>query len=225
MTPDQNDKAIAEGSPPSYDESASYLKQRRPGPATAGEWYANDPQEKTMHFEYSPDPSKAFFIQDWVGMLKVKCFNVPALMVDGFFWGSANVIDEDGYYGISSIRREGKKPWVLSRYYFLKDLQEPPRWTAKLEITAVDFGIVQNFDLDRLSWKNVYYADAWTASGKPIYRFLHHQRDVQLGVRLSAVHQGPMEGHWPWPRRNVKNKEEDGEVPKIRRKWRHFLSE
>ncbi|KAH8161644.1 hypothetical protein CIB48_g6606 [Xylaria polymorpha] len=161
-------KATTEAPPPPYEALDSngkshhsvprYGRQQERGPAMSGKWYREDPQHPTIKFIYCLDPSRHWNSQEWSAFLLVKCSDVPCLMRDGFYWDSRNVIHEDGYITARAnwtsfdalFQREGED-WGGRRHYFLKDLQQPQRWIATLEVYGLHIETLYRFDLSQLS--------------------------------------------------------------------------
>ncbi|KAI0533376.1 hypothetical protein GGR58DRAFT_521618 [Xylaria digitata] len=204
----QETTAEIETSPPSYEDTCikpipgTYPLLQQPGPATSGKSYRENNERCSMWFGFCPDPSDKSLNQEWTAMMMVKYRDVPRLMREGFYWDCANVIREEGFVDkdLTDARcRQDRKRWATTRHYFLKDLQQPQRWVATIKIFALNPGTLYKFDLNRLSRENVQWATAVNQPRKLIYSW---QYDFP-GVWFNAVYDDtPMEGWWPWPRKN-----------------------
>ncbi|GAP91529.1 hypothetical protein SAMD00023353_3101400 [Rosellinia necatrix] len=183
-----------------------------PGPATGGRFYKADKQRPSILFGFCQDSSKFYATkrQQWVAIMEVKCFDVPRLMREGFYWDASNVIKEEGYieYGKAEPNADAGA-CALKRWYFLADTNQPRRWIASIAVTSLDIEILSNFDLGQLSRDNVRVAVAWNQNGEVIYGYQAHTPPDQLSSTTEAPMRCfnmiydtmPMEGLWPWPRK------------------------
>ncbi|TRX96170.1 hypothetical protein FHL15_002894 [Xylaria flabelliformis] len=200
--------AEIEASPPSYEDicprpmPGTYLLPAQPGLAISGKSYRENEQRLSMSFGFCPDPSNVSLNQDWVAILMVKCHNVPRLMREGFHWDAANVIREEAYvdqdFTFARFRQD-RKCWAGTRHYFLKDLQQPPRWIATIEVFALNQTTLFQFKLNKLSRETTKWATANNQSGHQIYHWHRGFPDSWFNVVYDDM---PMEGWWPWPKRN-----------------------
>ncbi|KAI0435938.1 hypothetical protein F4803DRAFT_573318 [Xylaria telfairii] len=174
----------------------------RPAPAVSGQSYLENEQRHSISFGFCPDPTDRTFNQDWAAVLMVKCSDVPRIMREGFHWGSDNVIKEEGYmdedFTCAYIRYDGKR-WAGTRHYFLKDLQQPLRWTGTIKVFALQPETLFRFNLGRLSSKTMQWAAAINKSGHRIYNWVY---GVPKGSYNLVYDNMAMKGSWPWPRMN-----------------------
>ncbi|KAI0817031.1 hypothetical protein GGR55DRAFT_693348 [Xylaria sp. FL0064] len=226
-----NDPELKFQIPVSVSENeATRHNQTEPGPAMGGTFYREDPQDISMVFKFCPDPSRPYRIDehDWLAGLEVKCPDVPRLMREGFHWDASNVIKEEGYVefnreypeeaGITKLGRiwqwffpvtvqESSRRIQGTRWYFLKDLNQPPRWAASVAVQAVDARILYNFDLSQLSRGLI--RSVW-ASDQFQHQIYGYRFDLPT-VRVNMIYDKmPMEGWWPWPRRENQGKAMNG---------------
>ncbi|KAH8166143.1 hypothetical protein CIB48_g2102 [Xylaria polymorpha] len=178
--------------------------QRQPRPAVSGTWLSDDSRPETIAFRYSPDPSKDAEVQDWEALLLAQCRDVPLLMGEGFYWGSDNVVNEDGFingsiHTMDQVQRMGTR-WTGSRHYYLKDLQQPPRWVAMLQVYAVLTETLHHFDLSQLSWNKITNGTAVDRADVQIYQYYHGKPDDCFNYIYGYI---PLEGDWPWPREDA----------------------
>ncbi|KAI1827297.1 hypothetical protein F4861DRAFT_402774 [Xylaria intraflava] len=205
--------ASAKASPPPYEGAASGSKhqqstpdcetQRQPGPAMSGHWYQEDAQPETIKFVFCSDPSRKLQNQEWKAMLFVKCSDVPLLMREGFYWSSDNVVSEDGYMRRNKDAQSNNGRESGVRYYFLRDLQQPQRWTAMIEVFATEYKRLCRFDLSELSQEKMYCALAMSQLGDHIYQYCAGQPQYCYNAIYNDT---PLEGQWPWPKMDVKGK-------------------
>ncbi|KAI0871589.1 hypothetical protein GGS24DRAFT_53759 [Hypoxylon argillaceum] len=194
-------------SPPSYEESRinpmpgmyPLLQQ----PVTRGSPYQESKLRPSISFGFCPNPSDLTRNQAWGALLMVKCDDVPRLMREGFHWDGANVIREEGYidrdFRYAHRRKDGKR-WASTRHYYLQDLQQPPRWVATIKVFALNPGTVCQFDLNQLSRESMQWATALNPFSR---HHIYNWDSWSPAVRFNAIYDDmPMEGWWPWPRKN-----------------------
>ncbi|KAI0445233.1 hypothetical protein F4803DRAFT_509023 [Xylaria telfairii] len=189
-----------------------HCRPSEPGPATGGQLYKENKQRPSVLFEFCPDPTRSFSLrcQDWVAHMEVKCFDVPRLMREGFHWDTSNVIKEEGYiqYGKDCPNLNSWKTAAL-RWYFLADTRQPQRWTAAIDVRTWDVDILYNFDLSRLSRQLIKSAAAYSQNQQLIYQYesyalpdTYYNRPERPMVGFNTIYDKmPMEGFWPWPRK------------------------
>ncbi|CAJ2511221.1 Uu.00g068460.m01.CDS01 [Anthostomella pinea] len=139
------------------------------------------------------------------------CEDVPRLMREGFHWTVANVIREEGFVEDSpALERgwngtKGGVPFLRSRHFFLRDLQQPPRWTAHLHARAPNDAILSSIRLEKLSVDTINVAAAWSLGSKLIYFYnIANPQDA-----FNAIYDDmSMEGWWHWPRKRQHPKAE-----------------
>ncbi|KAF2972296.1 hypothetical protein GQX73_g1304 [Xylaria multiplex] len=201
-------KARIETSPPSYEDTrimsipGAYPLSQQPGPATSGKSYRENKERRSMLFSFCPNPSDLSLNQDWVAVQMVKCCDVPRLMREGFYWDGANVIREEGFVDGDFTyidRRQDRKRWAGNRHYFLKDLQEPPRWISTIEVFALNWSTLYRFNLNQLSRENMRSLTAVNQSGDVIYRWKNGLPQLWFNAVYDDM---PLKGWWPWPRKN-----------------------
>lgn len=95
--------------------------------------------------------------------------------------------------------RYDRKPWARTRHYFLKDLQQPLRWTATIKVFALQPETLYRFNLSQLSSATIQWAAANNRSGHRIYNWLYGAPKEWYNLVYDDM---AMEGSWPWPRKN-----------------------
>ncbi|KAI0196551.1 hypothetical protein EV127DRAFT_494486 [Xylaria flabelliformis] len=200
--------AEIEASPPSYEDicpgtmpGTSPIPEQ-PGLAISGKSFRENEQRLSMSFGFCPDPSNMSFDQDWIAILLVKCRDVLRLMREGFHWDAANIIREEGYVDQDFTFAwflQDRKRWAGTRHYFLKDLQQPPRWVGNIEVFAQNQTTLFKFNLDRLSRESMKWAKANNQSGHQIYQWQYGFPGTWFNTVYDDM---PMEGWWPWPKRD-----------------------
>ncbi|KAI2617713.1 hypothetical protein GGS26DRAFT_596263 [Hypomontagnella submonticulosa] len=149
--------------------------------------------------------------QPWVGLLQVKCDNIPQLMREGFFWSLDNVLWEQGFLGsplyssswdqFDSDEGRNLREIGLSqrRSYFLRDIQhEPPRWIAHFQMYARSDEILARIRLENLRIENVFSAEAKASARQRLYKYLRCKPEASMNALYDNM---AMEGWWPWPKR------------------------
>ncbi|XXG96309.1 hypothetical protein Hte_002590 [Hypoxylon texense] len=186
----------------SYGEAVDRTTmQPTPGPARNGKFYFDLPQPSSISFSFRPDPMMDDEYQPWFGQLDVKCDDVPLLMREGFYCTTANIIQEEGFIDDITPDLYGSgnpdNPCTITRFWFLRDLQQPPRWVACLQVHAPNDGTLSRFRFENCSSDMVLVAKAWSLSNKLIYYFdaLNAQQCIN-----SIYDYMPLKGWWPWPK-------------------------
>ncbi|KAI0452878.1 hypothetical protein F5B21DRAFT_515718 [Xylaria acuta] len=197
---------------PTSASEAIHCQPSGPGPATGGRFYKEDKQRPSLVFKFCPDPSRFLTpsCQDWVAFLEVKCVDVPRLMREGFHWDASNVIKEEGYIEYGK-KNPNINAWTVAsaRWYFLTDTHQPRRWIASLDVRASDVNILYNFNLSQLSRELVRSVWAENRNRQQIYGYRSYTRRDRLYNAAESPMIGfnmiydkmPMEGFWPWPRK------------------------
>ncbi|KAI2623086.1 hypothetical protein GGR54DRAFT_596552 [Hypoxylon sp. NC1633] len=206
-----------QGPPPAYGEvldkatkqNATALQIKpTPGPARNGRVYNDVPGESSVIFWFESKPTCSMDKQykPWFGQMDVKCSDVPLLMREGFYWTTENVIREDGY--IDNILPErallnlGKpnNPCTMTRVWTLQDLQQPPRWTACLQVHAPGIEVLTGIRLENWTVDMVRSAYAWGLAKKLIYQY-----DVaKPRLSFNSIYDDtPLKGWWPWPKEDL----------------------
>ncbi|KAI1776931.1 hypothetical protein F4818DRAFT_440326 [Hypoxylon cercidicola] len=204
----QMDGHGSRGPPPTYGEAAdnnthqsaaSILIRSTPGPAGNGKLFLDVPGEPSITFTFLPESTMDIRSQPWCGKMDVKCSDVPLLMRDGFHWTAANVIREEGF--IDHFMGKPTRRFPFTRVWVLRDQHQPPRWTASLQVCALDDEVLSGIQLDNWSVDMVRRVEAWGLSRKLIYQF-----DITKPRHYfySIYDDMPLKGWWPWPRRDPK---------------------
>ncbi|KAI0380108.1 hypothetical protein F5Y04DRAFT_106348 [Hypomontagnella monticulosa] len=175
--------------------------------ATAGELYHGENGSHSIEIHMSPNSkgTSTPSAQPWIGHILVKCPEIPKLMREGLFFDDANIIKEEGYFDFletsEAVGQDGAE-FIMIRHFFLTDLRLPPRWTANLKIYANAVGILHNFKVSRLSKDMIDAVWAWGNGRKTIYHF----DATNPLVCFNAIYDDmPLEGWWPWPKRDQRN--------------------
>ncbi|KAI1266505.1 hypothetical protein F5Y18DRAFT_381776 [Xylariaceae sp. FL1019] len=154
--------------------------------------------------QFSPDPTNPWAAQDWTARLHCKCADVPQLMRTGFHYDMDNVVREEGFTALHANRwvHSPGVPYIATRFYFLKDLEEPRRWTAVIDVHAPVWETVYRFDLSCISRDQIRQAVAFNPVGFSIYRYL---RGSPAECYNAIYDDMPLEGWWPWPKKEYDN--------------------
>jgi hypothetical protein len=134
-------------------------------------------------------------------------------MREGFYWDTANVIPEEGYVTFDGenpkrVRWYGKK-YAGTRHYFLKDLQQPLRWMATIEVLVVDYYALCQFDLSQLCRERIRLGSALSQASPDHYIWKYRYDQVPWGCFNLVYGDMPMEGWWPWPRKEPEADKKD----------------
>ncbi|KAI1500404.1 hypothetical protein F5X99DRAFT_239047 [Biscogniauxia marginata] len=205
-----------QGLPPTYSEVAddttnqsiaAVQTQPTPGPAGNGKFFDDVPGKPSITFWIDGDPDEDDQHQPWFGQIIVKCDDVPLLMREGFQWTTENIIREEGF--IENIRPQlaglGKPncPCTITRNWFLRDLQQPSRWTAHLQVHARDVETVSRIRLDSWTTDMVRLVTAAGLSDKIIYHFDAKKPLYAYNVIYDDM---PLKGWWPWLKQDQQTK-------------------
>ncbi|KAJ0305576.1 hypothetical protein COL5a_006303 [Colletotrichum fioriniae] len=188
--------------PPSYD-AVQQQQDRQVQNFDSKEWEC---VPKNLSIIYSPVPIGAGANVSrrgisWEARFRVRAKDLPRLMREGLHWTIANIHREAGYF-----EYEAKEPvmkeagWTCTRNYYLSDLSPEQNWTAKMTVCARDLQTLARFDMAKLRPEQAYTALAWTnvQPGQYIYNF----ERLAPGRNFNAIYdEMPMEGWWPWPKR------------------------
>ncbi|OTA98159.1 hypothetical protein M426DRAFT_28717 [Hypoxylon sp. CI-4A] len=170
---------------------ASVLAQLTPGIAGNGEFYSQIPEEEVISFFFQSHPGMDDMHQQWKGRMAVKCRDASLLMREGFAWTAENLIREEGYIEFN----EG----FTSRYWFLQDLQQPPRWCARLRVDSQFDNVLFGIRLENWTINMISSVIACGLLNKIIYRF-----DNSLPQCCFSIYDDmPLEGWWPWPKEDL----------------------
>ncbi|KAI4869043.1 hypothetical protein F4820DRAFT_407846 [Hypoxylon rubiginosum] len=187
--------------PPPYSEAVDKTTiLRTPGPARNGRIFYDIPGERSIRFSFRPQPLVDNYLQPWFGQMDVKCDDVPLLMREGFYWTTANIIKEEGF--VENINPQQinlghpNNPCTIKRYWFLQDLQQPPRWTASLQIHAPNYDVISKVRFENWSINMIRSVEAWGLSKKTIYSF----SALTPKCCISIYDDMPLKGWWPWPK-------------------------
>ncbi|KAI0187814.1 hypothetical protein EV127DRAFT_498462 [Xylaria flabelliformis] len=135
-------------------------------------WENNNQEPMIMILSYCPNPSKEWRIQDWVALMNVTCSAPPHPISKGFFWGIANVVFS-AFMAIDVVKgdpRQDEQKWAGSKRYLIRDLQQPRRWLAKIQVFALDTETLRLFDVTQLSHQKIQFGEAFCP-----YRHLEYQ--------------------------------------------------
>ncbi|KAI2630973.1 hypothetical protein GGR54DRAFT_179491 [Hypoxylon sp. NC1633] len=213
-TENQMEGAGSRDLPPTYNDTVSQAISQgtataqahpSPGPATEGSVYNSVPGDPSIRFWIHPFRCKDSLDQPWVGQIMVKCSDVPLLMREGFHWTVANIIKEEGY--VENIRpqladmRGYDTKYRVTRYWFLQDLQQPPRWTASFQAHCWDTEVASKIRLEDWTTDMIHSTHAYGVSGKLIYRFYAMKGHMQYSINV-IYDSMPLEGWWPWPKKS-----------------------
>ncbi|KAI1759378.1 hypothetical protein GGR53DRAFT_149972 [Hypoxylon sp. FL1150] len=179
-----------------------------PGPAGNGRIYRDAAGGVAIRFTIMPKRHVDMQHQPWLGEIEVKCHDVPLLMREGFHWTTANVIKEEGYAEeISPALAElglgrPNNTYTVTRSWCLQDLQQqqPPRWTACLQVHAPTYDVISGIRLENWTIDMVHYVRAWGLSKKLIYNFDASRPQENFNCIYDDM---PLAGWWPWPKNMV----------------------
>ncbi|KAI1370863.1 hypothetical protein F4677DRAFT_464873 [Hypoxylon crocopeplum] len=193
----QIEGAGPQGPPPTYDEVVDKTTNQSAAATRLGNL-------RYITFCFRPNPKMDDQHQLWFGQMDVKCCDVPLLMREGFHWTTANVTREEGFVDniIPELVHLGKPNYTctITRFWILRDLQQPPRWTACLQVHAPNKEVVSGIRLDNWTIDMVRTAKALGLSRKLIYQFDNSRPRYHLN---SIYDDMPLKGWWPWPKEDL----------------------
>lgn len=149
----------SQSSPPAYGQEVTNATRQitadtqcKPllGPAGNGKFYFDEPGEPAVGFRLHPKPGEDPQRQPWVGVIYVKCGDVPLLMREGFHWTTANVIREEGFMENINPKLQLNPRYHnfnVTRNWFMQDWQQPPRWTALIEVHSLGTEVASQIQL------------------------------------------------------------------------------
>ncbi|KAF9873162.1 hypothetical protein CkaCkLH20_09325 [Colletotrichum karsti] len=189
--------------PPSYDA----LLQRPKTALLLSEEWQSLPNKLRMNMATRPIPSRRGdtfrAALQWDAKLLARVKDMPRLMREGFHWSEANVCLEasrvDDATDINLLKKDG---WKCCRLYYLSQLGDDPNWAAELVVCARDLKALAQFRLSDLQPEMVYSAWAVHYSPYPKAYYQYKFERLEPMENFNAVYDGmPMEGWWPWPKR------------------------
>ncbi|KAK9416593.1 hypothetical protein SUNI508_09699 [Seiridium unicorne] len=189
------------------DIEPEYGQQTREPPTQAGngKLFAEYEAQTSTFLTIIPVAERMMSRQPWVGEMWIKCDDVPMLMREGLNITSANLVLEEGYIDLHQGPEEFRvqPDWHLTRHFYLRDVeQEPPRWVAILQAHSDSLTTLRGIRLDTISFRNVNSAYAYGVSGKSVYQYTRWAPDEAFNAIYDDM---PLEGWWPWPRREPPN--------------------
>lgn len=199
------DATPEQAAPPQYDSiSHVHRVQHYDSP----EWQDLDPNACFGFHSLLPDDDDDDDTElEWEARLRVKARDLPRLMREGFHWSAANFDFEASYIQTDlsgeeeTIRMAG---WTCSRSFFLSDLGDDPRWAAKLVVWAQNTGVLSRFKIADLTPDMMSWAFAWRKSRQcdgP--QWLYDWDCDEPQDSFNAIYgEMPLDGWWPWPKRD-----------------------
>ncbi|WYZ36047.1 hypothetical protein EsH8_X_000694 [Colletotrichum jinshuiense] len=190
--------------PPSYEEVGQHPS--RDQLFDSAEWEDVSP---SLSILFAPTLDAALYGEngtEWSASLHVKVKDLPRLMREGFHWTLVNFHREASFFNknISEppLRQSG---WSCSRTYYLSDLDEDdPQWTAKLMVCARERQVLTRFRLVELRPELVFYTLAWNPECREQFYYTFDRHDPEKN--FNAIYDDmPLEGWWPWPKRQASN--------------------
>ncbi|KAI1441189.1 hypothetical protein F5Y02DRAFT_431380 [Annulohypoxylon stygium] len=180
-----------------------------PGIAGNGKFYSDIPMTAPVWFWVVPEPKRDLELQQWCGRIYVKCDDVPRLMREGFHWTTANLIREEGHFdttpfGVAFPLTLCHK-YPIWRKWYMRDLQQPPRWVACVHVHAPTVDVAAKVRLADWTVDMIWGAYAIGTLGKRIYNF----ERARPGHSYNAIYEDmPLEGWWPWPKKEADQEKE-----------------
>ncbi|KAI0161013.1 hypothetical protein GGR52DRAFT_155721 [Hypoxylon sp. FL1284] len=175
--------------------------QPAPGPAGNGMLFDHAPGGISISIVLGPRPDIDNNHQPWYARMDVKCRDVPLLMCEGFHWTTANVVKEDGMirdaHPLLPPLGVGLRRCTVTRYYTLRDLQKPPRWTACLRVHAAALEVLSGIRLETWTPDMIRDARAYGLQRALIYQYLEHRPNDNFNAIYDDM---PLSGWWPWPK-------------------------
>lgn len=131
----------------------------------------------------------------------IECHDVPLLMRKGFHWTISNVKKENGF--VTGLSKDVRSMELISKYtntrwWLLKDSKQPMEWVASIRVHGT-LESVTNIRLQDWFPTMVLNAEAVNNSGNQIYFFDREQPHKAFNAIYDDM---PLEGWWPWPKKN-----------------------
>ena len=139
----------------------------------------------------------------WAAVLRIGVKDVATLMKDGLFWSEENLDREAGYV-VNPQHAVGPsipKDWKYARFFSFEDIGIEPRWKAKMHVFSRNLEQLSRFEFGELRVDKIVFCRANDAEGNMVY--LYDDGIDGKRVRINSFFDKmPLEGWWPWPRRN-----------------------
>jgi hypothetical protein len=138
---------------------------------------------------------------EWTAQLYVTTWDLPGLMRDGLHLTPENVQEQDNHFKWGSLLEGGKI--VYPRSYTVID----SRWSGHLHVCAWTATPLVNFRIHHLSAAKVLTASVGDDKEKLMYCYDLDRPEHSFNCVYDDM---PLDGLWPWPKREEK-KGENGE--------------
>ncbi|KAK1712655.1 hypothetical protein BDP67DRAFT_516440 [Colletotrichum lupini] len=196
------DAGHATDQPPSYD-TVQQQQDRQFQNFDSKEWEC---VPKNLSIIYTPVPIGAGANISrrgisWEARFRVRAKDLPRLMREGLHWTVANIQREAGFFEHEAKELVMKQAgWTCTRNYYLSDLSPDQNWSAKMIVCARDIQVLSQFDMAKLRPEQAYTAIAWS-SFHPSHFIYNFERLAPSRNYNSIYDDMPLEGWWPWPKR------------------------
>ncbi|KAF5635039.1 actin-binding FH2 [Fusarium sp. NRRL 52700] len=131
----------------------------------------------------------------WQAHLVLYTSDIIGLMRKGLYVSQKNVIVEESCLTMRPYRQENNT-YYYDRQYALTG----PSWKGNLVVTTLSCPVATNFRVEHLSADKVYhcYASDYSRDLCWAYNFMIEKPEVNANYILDDT---PLEGLWPWPRK------------------------
>ncbi|SPJ79017.1 uncharacterized protein FTOL_07408 [Fusarium torulosum] len=137
----------------------------------------------------------------WFAELVLWAPDIVGLMRDGLYVTEEDVDIEKNHTTEEYCPRYERR--MIFRHYRLKG----PKWSGYLIVKSVDIHETINFRIQHLSYDKAIVCYVQDKKRNPVYVWLHlHDSNTN-----NLFDDKPLEGLWPWPRKELAGKEADDE--------------
>ncbi|KAI8713007.1 hypothetical protein NCS52_01243800 [Fusarium sp. LHS14.1] len=135
----------------------------------------------------------------WTASLDLVTRDVPSMMRDGLFLTQGNVDEKENHVKQTHTKGIGN---LHNRCYTVTS----STWSGHLYVCAATVRPVANFRLHHLSADKVFTASVGNHGGDTVYRYDVRRPENNANYMYDDM---PMEGLWPWPRKEEGVKDEE----------------
>uniref|UniRef100_A0A8H7NNP8 Uncharacterized protein n=1 Tax=Bionectria ochroleuca TaxID=29856 RepID=A0A8H7NNP8_BIOOC len=142
-------------------------------------------------------------IQKWTACLTLETCDVSHLMKEGFYWDKSSIEPESGFlipYQKDLPADESQWGWKCARVYQCSSMREGIiQWKGQLRILAQELKTLAEFNLDILTADAIHVMMVRDSENRVVYCYSRLRPQDNCNAYYDHM---PMEGYWPWPRKD-----------------------
>lgn len=142
-------------------------------------------------------------VQKWTACLTLETCDVSHLMKEGFYWDKSSIEPESGFlipYQKDLPADESQWGWKCARVYQCSSMREGIiQWKGQLRILAQELKTLAEFNLDILTADAIHVMMVRDSENRVVYCYSRLRPQDNCNAYYDHM---PMEGYWPWPRKD-----------------------